>query len=123
MLIGTGVLIVVGYSYFVLSGYIRGPQIIIANPPNGFSTTTPLITITGVAVHSNSLLIDGAVVPLDLEGNFTSKLILAPGYNIMTVTAQDHYNRTVEKKLEINLIPNTATSSNASIGVGASTII
>ena len=110
-LVWIGIIIVVGYSYFVLSGYIRGPQINISNPQNGFATTTPLITITGRAVHANNLWIDGAVTPLDLEGNFTTKLILAPGYNIMTITAKDHYNRTVEKKLEINLIPSVATST------------
>lgn len=110
-LIALGATIVVGYSYFVLSGYLHGPQIIISNPLNGFSTTTPLITITGVAVHANILSINGLRTPIDLQGNFTSQLILAPGYNIMTIAAQDRYNRTVEKTIEMNLILNTATST------------
>ena len=104
-------MIVIGYSYFVLSGYLRGPQIIISSPLNGFSTTTPLITIAGVAVHANTLSIDGFKTPIDLEGNFSSQLILAPGYNIMTIAAQDRYNRTTEKHIEMNLIPSVATST------------
>lgn len=105
VLIGVAVLIVVGYSIFVLSGYLRGPRIILSTPQNGFSTTTPAIMVVGIAVRANSLTIDGAVVPLDLEGNFKDKLILAPGYNIITITAQDRYERTKEQKLEINLLP------------------
>jgi hypothetical protein len=113
---GLAIVIVLGYSYFVLSGLLRGPRILLSTPENGFSTTTPLITIAGVAVHSNNLTINGAMVPLDLEGNFRSQLILAPGYNIMTIAARDHYNRTVEQRLEINLLPtevqtNIATST------------
>lgn len=113
VLVGLGIVIVLGYSAFILSDLIRGPRIVLSTPKNGFSTTTPLITIAGVAVHSNNLTINGAVTPLDLEGNFESQLILAPGYNIMTIAAQDHYNRTVEQRLEINLITknNVATST------------
>lgn len=110
-LIALGVVIVVGYSYFVLSGYLRGPQIILSSPLNGFATTTPLITITGIAVHANTLSINGYKTPIDLEGNFSGQLILAPGYNIMTIAAQDRYNRTVEKRVEINLLPKIATST------------
>lgn len=110
-LIAVAAVVVLGYSYFVLSGYLRGPQILIANPQNGYSTTTPLITISGIAVRANNLQINGFKTPIDLEGNFSSQLILAPGYNIMTVAAQDRYNRTTEKIIEINLISNTATST------------
>lgn len=105
VLIGVATLIVVGYSLFVLSGYLRGPRIIISTPENGFSTTTPAIIVAGVAVHSNNLTIDNAIVPLDLEGNFKEKLILAPGYNIITIVAQDRYERRTQQTLEINLLP------------------
>lgn len=111
VLVVLAVVIVVGYSYFVLYGLLRGPRIILSTPEDGFSTTTPFISISGVAIHSNNLTINGAATPLDLDGNFRSQLILAPGYNIMTITAQDRYNRTVEKNLEINLLLNTATST------------
>lgn len=113
-----GIIIVVGYASFALSGFLRGPRIVLESPLSGFSTTTPLVTLVGTAIHSNNLTINGAVVPLDLKGNFRSQLILAPGYNIMTITAEDHYNRTVEKNLEINLLSNNiATSSPTNTGI------
>ncbi len=104
-------LVVIGYSYFVLSGYLRGPQIALSSPENGYATTTPLIDITGVAVRTNTLSINGSKTAIDLEGNFNSKLILAPGYNIMTIIAQDRYGRTTEKTIEINLLLTTATTT------------
>lgn len=111
VLVALSALVVVGYTYFVLSGYLRGPQIVLSSPQNGYSTTTPLIAIVGTAVHTNNLTINGFKTPIDLEGNFSSQLILAPGYNIMTIAAQDRYDRTVEKTIEINLLINNATST------------
>ena len=99
-----GIAIIIGYSFFVLEGFARGPRLLIASPENGFSTTTPVITIVGQAIHTNNLVINDNPTPVDLEGNFDTQLILAPGYNIIKVAAKDAYARTVEKTIEINLL-------------------
>lgn len=101
---GLGVAIVIGYSYFVLDDYVRGPRIIIESPLNGYSTTTPAIVIIGRGIHTNNLSINGAQTPVDLDGNFRGQLILAPGYNIIKVTAKDNYERIVEKTIEMVLV-------------------
>lgn len=126
VLIGLGVAIIVGYSYFALGGYIRGPHIVIVSPKDGFSTTTESITILGKIIRANDLFINGAPTDVDLEGNFHSQLLLAPGYNIMKITAKDNYDRLTERTIEIVLLPpensifattatTTATSSPAII--------
>lgn len=99
----TIVAIVIGYSYFALGDFVRGPRIIISSPETGLSTTTPVITIVGRVIHINTLTVNGNPTPFDLEGNFRSRLILAPGYNIMKVTAKDRYDRTMEETVEITL--------------------
>lgn len=104
VLSGIGIVLVVGYSYFVLNDFMRGPRILISSPQNGFSTTTPAITVVGKAIHANNLTINDAGVPVDLAGNFTSRLILAPGYNIIKIAAKDSYARIIEKTIEINLV-------------------
>lgn len=104
VLAGFGIVIIVGYSYFVLEDFARGPRILISSPINGFPTTTPTISIVGRAIHTNNLTINDGAVPVDLQGNFRAQLILAPGYNIIKVAAKDNYARSVEKILEINLI-------------------
>lgn len=101
---GIGVAIIVGYSFFVLDDFVRGPRIIINSPQTGYSTTSPAIVITGRGIHTNNLAINGAKTPVDLEGNFRGQLILAPGYNIIKVTAKDNYAREVEKTLEMVLV-------------------
>lgn len=113
-LILAAVALVIGYSYFTLNDFVRGPRIVISSPESGFSTTTPVITIAGRAIHVNNLAINGDPTPFDLEGNFHRRLILAPGYNIMKVTAKDRYERTVEKEVEITLLIQAPDSSTAS---------
>ena len=117
-LILAGITLVIGYSYFVLEDFVRGPRIIISSPETGFSTTTPVITIVGRAIHINTLTVNGDATPLDLEGNFSSRLILAPGYNIIKVTAKDRYERTVEKEIEMTLFGTVGTGGAIDMGAG-----
>lgn len=107
VLAGIGITIVVGYSIFVLEGFIRGPQIELATPKTGFSTTTPVITVSGQALRTSVLTLNDSPLPLDLEGNFNERIILALGYNIISVKAEDRYKRSKEERLEINLISTT----------------
>lgn len=99
---------IVGYSCFVLYGYIRGPRVIIASPESGFSTSTPVVHIVGHLIHANSLTINDYEVHADLHGNFSSKLILADGYNIIKARAKDRYNRETEETIELTLLRNEA---------------
>jgi hypothetical protein len=77
VLAGIGVAIVIGYSYFVIEDFARGPRIIITTPETGFATTTEYLTILGRAVHTNSLFLNDTAIPFDLEGNFRESLLLA----------------------------------------------
>lgn len=115
------VVIIVGYSSFVLYGYMRGPRIIISSPESGFSTTTPLINIVGRVVHANAITINDAESPSDLNGNFQSRLLLADGYNIMKVTAKDRYGRVAEKTIEMNLVKNGMLNMEDGMGSGMGT--
>lgn len=119
---GLGVALVLGYSYFVLDDFVRGPRIIIDAPQNGFSTTTPAITIIGHGIHTNNLTINDAPTAVDLDGNFRSQLILAPGYNIIKVTAKDNYARVVEKTIEMNLLVKNADKGASATTTATTTI-
>jgi len=103
-LLAMGIVIIVGYSGFALAGYVRGPRIELATPVNGSATTTALITIAGRAIHTSVLAINGATTSPDIAGAFSERLLLAPGYNIMKVTAEDRYGRRVEETIEMTLI-------------------
>lgn len=106
MLTALGVLVVVVYSAFVLDDFVRGPRIIIENPANMLATTTRALIVSGQAVHINNLSLNGAPIPFDLKGNFRETILLANGYNRITISATDRYDRTVEKVLELTLKDN-----------------
>lgn len=123
--VGLAIALILAYSYFVVNDFIRGPRIIIDTPLNGFSTTIPIIVVSGHSIHTNNLAINGAQTPVDLVGNFSSQLILAPGYNIIKVTAKDNYARTVEKAIEIVLVvpvQNVASTTATTTSTSASTL-
>lgn len=109
ILIGIGIAIVLGYSYFVLDDFIRGPRIIIETPKESFATTTPSIAIGGRVIHINNLTLNGSPISFSLEGNFRETILLATGYNVITLSATDRYNRVVEKKIEMTLLPSKDT--------------
>lgn len=111
ILLGIGVLIVLGYSFFALKGYITGPQISLSGPETGTSTENPLLEIRGSAIHTTVLTINDTPTPLDLKGNFAQTVVLAPGYNIISIKAEDRYKRIFEKKLELTLIKKSLEQS------------
>ncbi len=125
VLAGLGIVFIAGYSVFALGGFIRGPIIEITTPEGvradsssenlhyfSYATTTPFILVSGRAIHSNILLLNDLEIPQNLEGNFSESLLLAPGYNIISIEAKDRYGRTMKKTIEITLlVPKVATST------------
>lgn len=97
-------LIVVGYAYLKTKDYIAGPQITITSPTNGSFVSNPLIEITGVTKNISFISLNDRPIFIDEKGNFKEKLLLYPGYNIMSIKARDRYKRTVEKNLEVILL-------------------
>lgn len=106
ILIGLGIITIVGYSAFALKGVVQGPKIEITTPQNGSATTTPLIVIVGRVLRGSTLTLNGASSTLDLAGNFKETLLLAPGYNIMSLEAMDRYERADRETIEMTLLTN-----------------
>ncbi|MBI5817130.1 MAG: hypothetical protein HZB09_01755 [Candidatus Yonathbacteria bacterium] len=98
------ILVVVGYAYLKTKDYIAGPQITITSPGDGSSVSNSLIEIVGVAKNISFISLNDRPIFIDEKGNFKEKLLLYPGYNIMSIKAGDRYKRTVEKNLEIILL-------------------
>lgn len=110
LIIACGLLIVLGYSFIALAGFVKGPRITVVSPKTGLAANKPLTDVAGHVVHSNDLSINDLPVSLDLAGNFAERLLLAPGYNIIVIKAKDRYGRTTEEKIETILnAPNDAT--------------
>lgn len=97
------VLIIAGYSIFQAQKLIRGPIIDIYTPENGSTYSQTLIQIDGRARNISYLNLNGRAIFTDKNGNFSEKLLLSPGYNIIKLDARDKFKNYTEKRLEVIL--------------------
>ncbi len=96
---------IVGYGFFQARNILMGPQISLVTPQNGATITgSPLVTIAGKTNNVSFISLNDRPIFIDQQGNFNEQLLLSPGYNAWTLTAQDKFGRTVSK--HFNLIFN-----------------
>lgn len=94
--------IVIMYSIFNFRVFIAGPQIEIISPVNGSGQDKNIAEITGIAKNINHIELNAKPIYVNEEGQFNEKLLLQPGYNVITLIAKDKFNREITEKLEIN---------------------
>ena len=100
------ILVAVGISAYVFfQGYdlIRGPILEVHTPSSGDSFEEPLIEITGLAKNISFIYLNSNQIFVDSKGDFNQKLLLLPGYNIITLRATDKFNREVRRELHLIL--------------------
>ncbi len=92
---------IAGYCYHQSSRLIDGPQITIISPINGSSSSSPLTEIVGVAKNISKITLNDRQIFIDDDGNFSERLLLSDGYNILKVDAQDKFGKKTEKQIEV----------------------
>ncbi len=90
-----------GYVIYQFSGLVHKLQLIIDYPADGGGLATELVTIRGRADGAAKLTANDEPLTLDENGAFETKLLLAPGYNIIRFSGTDRFGRIVEKKLQL----------------------
>lgn len=70
-----------------------GPQIKIEAPLEGASVADGFMTISGRAVHTSTLTLNGAPFLIDEKGRFSTTLLLPKGGAILSLTATDRFGR------------------------------
>ncbi len=95
------VLLVVGYSVLKIKDFAIGPEIKLNSPLDGASAKTDLIMIKGKAERISEIFINGRKIFTDEAGNFNEPYLLASGYNLLEIMAQDKFGRKVEKKVQL----------------------
>ena len=89
------------YGFYKAKGFLAGPGIAIEYPKNGQLVPQSHNTIKGRAVNISNLRVNGRQIFTDEGGNFEVGLLLAKGYNIIEVKANDKFNREVKKIIEV----------------------
>ena len=96
-------LALLGYGLYQTSDLWRGPELHIATPTNGQTFAQNPITINGQAERIAYLWLNGQPIFTDEHGQFSQKLLLAPGYNIIKLEARDKFGRSVSRSLQLVL--------------------
>jgi len=96
-------IVIIGYSLFQAQKILAGPVIEITTPQNGATYNSTLIEIDGRAENIAYLNLDDRKIFTDKDGNFSEKLLLSPGYNVVKLDAWDKFGKQTEKKLELVL--------------------
>ena len=97
------VVLMVGYSLYQARNLIHGPEITITSPTPGSTLHAPLVTIAGTAENIAFISLNDRQIFVNSNGDFSEQLLLAPGYNVWTISAKDKFGRVISKKIELVL--------------------
>lgn len=92
---------IAGYSYFEARDLIHGAELSIEIPRNGEVFTSSLISVSGSVGNIKSMSLNGRSVLTDSSGHFSEMVALGEGYNKLSVTITDRFNRQVTRTLEV----------------------
>ena len=93
--------LILGYAYSRTADLLRVPRIIIIEPVNGSTITSSPTYIKGYVEHSVILMLNGRTIFSNKKGEFEERILLAPGYNILEVRAEDKFGRIATTKIEV----------------------
>lgn len=78
---------------------VRGPFIEITIPIKYTTSPDGFVSLAGIAHNAEALFLNGGPLLTDLEGRFSTTLLLPPGNAILTLTATDRFGRqTTERR-------------------------
>ena len=93
--------LIFGYSFYQSRIIIAGPLITVNEPLNGSTSKEQLVKIAGTAKNIKKIALDDRPIYIDEFGNFSEKLLLSEGYNIIKISAWDKFNKNTEKTIEL----------------------
>jgi Glucodextranase, domain B len=94
-------LLIIFYAFFVSRDLIFGVRIRKVNLNDGATVTDNIMKITGNAKNAIKLILDGREISVDQTGNFSETIALLPGYNIISIKAQDKFGYIDEKNYKL----------------------
>ena len=105
--------LVILYGVFNARNLILGPSIEIFTPllPET-ETTENTITLKGRVENMTFLSLNERPIFADTEGVFEEQLLLSPGFNIITLKAQDRFKKEVQKTIRVYYRQSTTTNEN-----------
>lgn len=72
-------------------GIRNGVEIKISGIENRASYQVPIITVSGNAKHAKNLTVSGNSIPITINGDFETKIVLSEGINVVSFIAEDGF--------------------------------
>jgi hypothetical protein len=94
-------IIIVVYAFFRSKDLIFGVKIRDMDIVDGSTMTNNILNITGNAKNALDLTLDGREISIDQQGNFNETIVLLPGYDIITIKAEDKFGNIDEKDYKL----------------------
>jgi hypothetical protein len=96
-------LLVAGYGLIKAWPLLSGPDIRISTPGKNAALPDGFLSLSGTAVHTQTLLLDGAPLLIDESGHFQTDLVLPHGNAILTLTATDRFGRSTSEQRTVSV--------------------
>jgi Glucodextranase, domain B len=88
-------LLVVLYGSYKAIPLLKGPSILLTSPTANQSVSQNTVLISGVTTHTENLMLNGSLLPIDAKGRFEKTLTIASGGAILSLTATDRFGKSV----------------------------
>lgn len=92
---------IIFYGFAESKAIIDGVKIKISGISNGFTYKDNILKISGSAYHAKELYLNGSPILTEVNGDFNTDLVLQNGYNVVTVTAVDKFNKKSEQVYKV----------------------
>jgi hypothetical protein len=93
--------LIIMYAIFVSRDILFGVKIKNVTLTDGATVTESVVKVTGNARNAIKLTLNGREISVDQQGNFYETIALLPGYNIISIRAQDKFGYVDEKDYQL----------------------
>lgn len=100
-IIGLIVLFIGTYAVTRIFAFVSGPSLIVTTPKDYALVREPLLTIQGSAARVAKIHVNGREIFTNEQGIFEDRLLVPPGYSIITLSAEDQFGRSITKTIHI----------------------
>jgi hypothetical protein len=89
------------YGAFRAYPLLAGPKVTIYNPRDGDIVSSGVFELSGQAIRSKEVTINGRPIPIGTDGNFAETLIAQAPYSILVIAATDFYGKKITKVVRV----------------------
>jgi hypothetical protein len=93
--------LLLAYGAFEAYDLIAGPSLTILSPASDTIITDSLVSVEGETKNVTWLSLLGRPITINEHGVFKEKLLLPPGYSILTLEAKDRLGRRISKEIAV----------------------